>query len=101
MFEGLLVFAANLTNASDNIIRFFMDPYYSVLGSFTWSILFLMIGGILYIKSGKASAVVVYFIIIGVTANFVMPIQVGVLFSILGAIGATYLIYDGFMKSRA
>jgi len=89
---------SNFTDAG--IIRVAFDPYLSVLGNFTWGIMFGFIGAGLYANERSIGTITLYMILIGIFFSIIFPFWLIYIFGLLLSFLFTIIFYTTFVKSR-
>ena len=91
--------ASNFT--SDGILRVAFDPYYSILGNFTWPAIMGFIAVGLYANERSIGTITIYLILVGIFISIVFPEKVMALFGLMLAFIIGIIFYRAFVESRS
>lgn len=92
----------NFTNFTDaGILRVAFDPYVSVVGNFTWGIIFGFIGMAIYANERSIGTATLYLILIGLFISVVFPTALIGIFGLILAFVLGVIFYKTFVESRS
>jgi len=95
---AVIVNFSNFTR--DGIIRLAFQPYYAILGNFTWGIIFGFIGVALYANERSMGTVSIFLIIIGVFFSIAMAQLMWYLFGIILGLLLATIFYRTFVVQK-
>ena len=82
------------------IIRVAFNPYTSVIGNFTWGIMFGFIGAGLYANERSIGTVLTYLVLVGIFFSIIFPASIVFLFGLILAFMLTVVFYLTFVKKK-
>ena len=101
MFNPIILVAdTNMTNITNNFLRWMFQPYIQTLGQFAYPIFFILLVGIMWtsIPSNKVIVPAVFMIILGFLGYSLFDIQYALLFQFVGIAAVAWIFYVGFIK---
>jgi len=97
----LLAIDFNLTNITNTgILRWAMQPYYDVLGNFTWGAIFGIIGAALYANERSIGIILLYLLLVGIFFGIILPLPLIYIFGLLFTFVMTIVFYRAFVEQR-
>jgi len=80
----------NITNFSQNFLRWAFNPYTSIFANFTWGIIFGFIGAGLFVGSKSIITAFTYLVLVGIVFAIILPWAIIAIFGlVLVFIGTT------------
>jgi len=96
-----VVYQYNFQNfTADGIIRVAFDPYLSILGNFTWGIIFGFIGAGLYASNRSVGLMITYLVLVGIFMSIILPAELVAIFGLLLAFLLATVFYIAFIEKR-
>jgi len=91
----------NLSNfTSAGILRMAFDPYYHVLGNFTWGVILGFIGVGIYANERSVGTTMTYLIVVGIFFSIIFPGVLAYIFGLMLTFLITITLYTTFVKQR-
>jgi len=96
LIEGL-----NFSNFTGNVFVYAFDPYLSLLGNFTWGIIFGFIGAGVYVASERQLLTTTgYLILMGVIFAVIMSTSLVTILGLILAFIISSMMYHAFVEKR-
>lgn len=80
------------------IIKWGMNPYYTIFGNFTWGIILGFIGAGLYANERSVGTVMLYLLLVGIFFSIIFPMPITYLFGLIFTFLITIILYKAFIE---